>query len=114
MSYNLFGSLLIRFLHVRAGMMIFIGCCLQLKPGQQIPSPSELMGKILIKNKKGPTAPAKPPPKKEQEESPTAEKAGENSHRLHFSDSFKLCALCVMLHTDLNASPTHHSTHSTT
>ncbi|XP_023283835.1 1-phosphatidylinositol 4,5-bisphosphate phosphodiesterase beta-2-like, partial [Seriola lalandi dorsalis] len=24
-----------------------------LKPGQQIPSPSELMGKILIKNKKG-------------------------------------------------------------
>lgn len=25
----------------------------QLKPGQQIPSPSELMGKILIKNKKG-------------------------------------------------------------
>ena len=28
-------------------------CELQLKPGQQIPSPSELMGKILIKNKKG-------------------------------------------------------------
>ncbi|KAM9356001.1 1-phosphatidylinositol 4,5-bisphosphate phosphodiesterase beta-2 isoform 2-T2 [Pholidichthys leucotaenia] len=27
-----------------------------LKPGQQIPSPSELMGKILIKNKKGNTA----------------------------------------------------------
>lgn len=26
---------------------------MQLKPGQQIPSPSELMGKILIKNKKG-------------------------------------------------------------
>lgn len=25
----------------------------QLKPGQQIPSPSELLGKILIKNKKG-------------------------------------------------------------
>lgn len=25
----------------------------KLKPGQQIPSPSELMGKILIKNKKG-------------------------------------------------------------
>nr|XP_020470239.1 1-phosphatidylinositol 4,5-bisphosphate phosphodiesterase beta-2 isoform X2 [Monopterus albus] len=30
-----------------------------LKPGQQIPSPSELMGKILIKNKKG--SEAKPP-----------------------------------------------------
>lgn len=27
--------------------------CIKLKPGQQIPSPSELMGKILIKNKKG-------------------------------------------------------------
>lgn len=26
---------------------------IQLKPGQQIPSPSELLGKILIKNKKG-------------------------------------------------------------
>ncbi|GAA6108595.1 1-phosphatidylinositol 4,5-bisphosphate phosphodiesterase beta-2 [Tachysurus ichikawai] len=48
-----------------------------LKPGQQIPSPSELMGKILIKNKKGPTGPAKPPPKKTQEESP-AENGGEH------------------------------------
>ncbi|XP_046712055.1 1-phosphatidylinositol 4,5-bisphosphate phosphodiesterase beta-2 isoform X2 [Silurus meridionalis] len=47
-----------------------------LKPGQQIPSPSELMGKILIKNKKGATGPAKPPPKKIQEEGP-AENAGE-------------------------------------
>lgn len=28
-------------------------CNIQLKPGQQIPSPSELTGKILIKNKKG-------------------------------------------------------------
>lgn len=28
-------------------------CDIQLKSGQQIPSPSELMGKILIKNKKG-------------------------------------------------------------
>lgn len=27
-------------------------CLVQLKPGCQIPSPSELMGKILIKNKK--------------------------------------------------------------
>lgn len=32
--------------------VLFI-CTIQLKPGQQIPSPSELLGKILIKNKKG-------------------------------------------------------------
>ncbi|XP_060735080.1 1-phosphatidylinositol 4,5-bisphosphate phosphodiesterase beta-2 [Tachysurus vachellii] len=48
-----------------------------LKPGHQIPSPSELMGKILIKNKKGPSGPAKPPTKKTQEESP-AENGGEH------------------------------------
>ncbi|XP_017331055.1 1-phosphatidylinositol 4,5-bisphosphate phosphodiesterase beta-2 [Ictalurus punctatus] len=51
-----------------------------LKPGQQIPSPSELMGKILIKNKKGATSPAKPPPKKAQEETP-AENEGEQPEK---------------------------------
>lgn len=45
--------------------VLFI-CTIQLKPGQQIPSPSELLGKILIKNKKGshekPTQAKKPTP----------------------------------------------------
>nr|XP_021323208.1 1-phosphatidylinositol 4,5-bisphosphate phosphodiesterase beta-2 [Danio rerio] len=35
-----------------------------LKPGQPIPSPSELMGKILIKNKKSSAAPSKAEPSK--------------------------------------------------
>lgn len=34
-------------------MRVLFICTIQLKPGQQIPSPSELLGKILIKNKKG-------------------------------------------------------------
>lgn len=63
-------------------VMVCIADCLQLKPGQQIPSPSELMGKILIKNKKGASAPAKPPPQKKPQEESHGENAGENKHRL--------------------------------
>ncbi len=39
---------------------IFCGLVVQLKPGQPVPSPSELMGKILIKNKKSSAPPSKP------------------------------------------------------
>ncbi|TTC73825.1 1-phosphatidylinositol 4,5-bisphosphate phosphodiesterase beta-2 [Bagarius yarrelli] len=50
-----------------------------LKPGHQIPSPAELMGKILIKNKKGPTGAAKPPPQKKTQEEGHAENTGEHT-----------------------------------
>lgn len=86
MTYSLFGRLLHTFDHCPTHHGWCNGSywyCLQLKPGHQIPSPSELMGKILIKNKKGPTPKPPAPPKKTEEET-HAENTGENIHRFSY------------------------------
>lgn len=52
---------------------MFCGFGFQLKPGHPIPSPSELMGKILIKNKKSSAPPSKP----EQAKKPSVNEVNE-------------------------------------